>query len=102
MDNTVIEKTEARAEKNTEWRLSNSENGHFLNVVFGKDVEEAMKRQRNFSFNRFESEQLNNLRALVPELDHDYELVLDENAIGSDYMPLAADDAKQLLKVIVD
>ncbi|KRL05386.1 hypothetical protein [Liquorilactobacillus oeni] len=100
MDNTVIEKTEARAGKNTEWRLSNSANGHFLDVIFNKDIEEAMKRQRNFSFNRFESEQLNNLRSLVEGLDHNYKLVLDKKTIGSDYMPLAGSDAKPLLTAL--
>lgn len=44
MNNTVIERTEARIEKNTEWRLSNQKNGNFLDVVFCKELENTMKK----------------------------------------------------------
>ncbi|GAJ26487.1 hypothetical protein JCM15457_1416 [Liquorilactobacillus sucicola DSM 21376 = JCM 15457] len=100
MVNTKIERTEARVEKNTEWRLSNEENAHFLNVIFSKELENAMKDNRNFSFSRFESEQLNYLRPLVEKLDSDYELTLDKSVIGSDFLPLSSKDAVHLLKKV--
>lgn len=93
----MIERTEARAEKSTVWRLSNKVNGHFLEVVFDKNLENQMKRKRNFSFNRFESEQLNELHKLVERIKDNYSLVLDQNVIGLDYLPLNAEDAKSLL-----
>ncbi|KRL00916.1 hypothetical protein FC81_GL001750 [Liquorilactobacillus capillatus DSM 19910] len=95
-----MERTEARAGKNTEWRLSNGENGHFLNVIFSKEIENEMKDNRNFSFNRFESEQLNRLRPLVETLESNYELILDNNVIGSDFLPLSSKDAAHLLKKV--
>lgn len=93
----MIERTEARAEKSTVWRLSNKINGHFLDVVFDKNLENQMKRKRNFSFNRFESEQLNELHKLVEQIKDDYSLVLDQNVIGLDYLPLTAANAQSLL-----
>ncbi len=100
MNNTVIEKTEARVEKDTEWRLSNQKNGHFLDVIFCKELENTMKNKRNFSFNRFESEQLNNLHSLVDKLDGNFKLVLDENVIGLDYLPLSPDEATDLIEAL--
>ncbi|KRL36947.1 hypothetical protein [Liquorilactobacillus uvarum] len=100
MVNTKIERTEARATKNTEWRLSNEESGHFLDVVFSKELENDMKNSRNFSFSRFESEQLNYLRPLVETLDSNYQLILDKKVIGSDFLPLSSEDADHLLKKI--
>ncbi|MFT8461679.1 MAG: hypothetical protein ABF741_08285 [Liquorilactobacillus ghanensis] len=97
MNDMMIERTEARAEKSTVWRLSNKVNGHFLDVVFDKNLENQMKRKRNFSFNRFESEQLNELHKLVERIKDNYSLVLDQNVIGLDYLPLNAEDAKSLL-----
>ncbi|MFT8459314.1 MAG: hypothetical protein ABF804_02965 [Liquorilactobacillus ghanensis] len=97
MNDMMIERTEARAEKSTVWRLSNKVNGHFLEVVFDKNLENQMKRKRNFSFNRFESEQLNELHKLVERIKDNYSLVLDQNVIGLDYLPLNAEDAKSLL-----
>ncbi|KRM92060.1 hypothetical protein [Liquorilactobacillus cacaonum] len=97
MNNTVIERTEARIEKNTEWRLSNQKNGNFLDVVFCKELENTMKKKRNFSFNRFESEQLNNLHSLVSNLNGNFKLVLDEKVIGLDFLPLSADVASELI-----
>ncbi|KRM07148.1 hypothetical protein FC89_GL000466 [Liquorilactobacillus ghanensis DSM 18630] len=97
MNDMMIERTEARAEKSTVWRLSNKVNGHFLDVVFDKNLENQMKRKRNFSFNRFESEQLNELHKLVERIKDNYSLVLDQNVIGLDYLPLNAEDAKPLL-----
>lgn len=93
----MIERTEARAEKSTVWRLSNKINGHFLDVVFDKNLENQMKRKRNFSFNRFESEQLNELHKLVEQIKDNYSLVLDQNVIGLDYLPLTAANAQSLL-----
>ncbi|MDN2453454.1 MULTISPECIES: hypothetical protein [Lactobacillaceae] len=100
MNNTAIEKTEARVEKDTEWRLSNQENGYFLDVVFCKKLENTMKNKRNFSFNRFESEQLNNLHSLITELDGNFKLILDEKVIGLDYLPLSSDDAADLVEAL--
>ncbi|MFT8407377.1 hypothetical protein [Liquorilactobacillus nagelii] len=97
MNDMMIERTEARAEKSTVWRLSNKINGHFLDVVFDKNLENQMKRKRNFSFNRFESEQLNELHKLVEQIKDDYSLVLDQNVIGLDYLPLTAANAQSLL-----
>jgi N-acetyl-anhydromuramyl-L-alanine amidase AmpD len=56
-----------------------------------------MKRKRNFSFNRFESEQLNELHKLVEQIKDNYSLVLDQNVIGLDYLPLTAANAQSLL-----
>ncbi|MFT8950559.1 MAG: hypothetical protein ABF991_10135 [Liquorilactobacillus hordei] len=100
MNNTAIEKTEARVEKDTVWRVSNQENGHFLDVVFCKELEKTMKNKRNFSFNRFESEQLNNLHSLVSNLDENFKLILDENVIGIDYLPLSSEDAADLVEAL--
>ncbi|AUJ32688.1 MAG: hypothetical protein ABF483_06990 [Liquorilactobacillus nagelii] len=97
MNDMMIERTEARAEKSTVWRLSNKINGHFLDVVFDKNLENQMKRKRNFSFNRFESEQLNELHKLVEQIKDNYSLVLDQNVIGLDYLPLTAANAQSLL-----
>lgn len=99
MNNTVVEKTEARQEKDKEWTISN-EAGHFLRVIFSVSLENDMKNQRNFSFNRFESEQLNNLSPLVANLKDDYELTVDCAAVGNGFLPLDAETAQPLFKKI--
>ncbi|GBG94805.1 hypothetical protein LFYK43_12640 [Ligilactobacillus salitolerans] len=99
MNNTVVEKTEARKQKSKEWTISN-DSGHFLRVIFSLDLENNMKNVRNFSFNRFESEQLNNLSPLVPDLKEDFELTLDEGVIGNAFLPLDAKSAQPLFKKI--
>ena len=65
MSNTIIEKIDAREDKDKTWRLSDSQSGHYLNVIFDRNLEEGMKVKRNFSFNRFESEQINELTKLL-------------------------------------
>lgn len=97
MNELVVERTEARAEKNTVWRLANKKTGHFLDVIFDKGLEEKMKIHRNFSFNRFESEQLNELQKLARKINDNYQLVLDQDVIGLNFMPLSADIAASLL-----
>ncbi|GET07756.1 hypothetical protein SY111_03800 [Ligilactobacillus agilis] len=59
MNETIIKKLESRMTEAKAWRLENSETGHFLDVVFSLNLEDKMRNKRNFSFNRFESEQLN-------------------------------------------
>ncbi|GKS81590.1 hypothetical protein LPAF129_12760 [Ligilactobacillus pabuli] len=99
MNNTVVEKTEARQDKDKEWTISN-EDGHFLRVTFSVALENNMKNLRNFSFNRFESEQLNNLSPLVPSLTDDYELIIDDSVIGNAFLPLDAQKAEPLFKKV--
>ncbi|HIZ96146.1 MAG TPA: hypothetical protein H9803_05520 [Candidatus Ligilactobacillus excrementavium] len=99
MNNTVVEKTEARKEKDKEWTISNDA-GHYLRVIFSVALENNMKNLRNFSFNRFESEQLNKLSPLVAHLTDDYELKIDDAVIGNAFLPLDAQDAQSLFKKI--
>ncbi len=99
MNNTVVEKIEARKEKDKAWTISN-DSGHYLRIIFSVDLENKMKNVRNFSFNRFESEQLNNLSPIVPELKDNYELKIDEGVIGNAYLPLIAEKAKPLFKKV--
>lgn len=77
MNDTVIEKRESRSSKSKEWRMSNG-NGHFLDVIFSIDLENRLRSHRNFSFARFESEQLNKLSGIIPSLQDDYRLTIDE------------------------
>ena len=97
MDNTIIEKIDAREGKDKYWRISDSQSGHYLNVVFSKNLEDGMKEKRNFSFNRFESEQLNELSKLIPNLKSNYKLSIDSKAVGINFMPIAGNDAKDLM-----
>lgn len=97
MSNTIIEKIDAREDKDKTWRLSDSQSGHYLNVIFDRDLEEGMKVKRNFSFNRFESEQINELTKLVPHLTSDYSISIDSNAVGLAFMPVANCDAKSMM-----
>ncbi|WP_405075919.1 hypothetical protein ACI3EJ_09095 [Ligilactobacillus acidipiscis] len=99
MNNTVVEKTEARKEKDKEWTISN-EAGHYLRVVFSVALENNMKNLRNFSFNRFESEQINNLSPLVAGLKDNYELKIDDSVVGNAFLPLDAKKAGPLFKKI--
>ncbi|KRM88853.1 hypothetical protein [Liquorilactobacillus vini] len=98
MNNLTVERTEARAEKSAVWRLINQETGNFLDVVFDKGLEKAMKVHRNFSFNRFESEQINELQKLVAKISDNYQLILNQDVIGLDYLPLSADNAVTYLE----
>ena len=87
MNDTVIEKRESRSSKSKEWRMSNG-NGHFLDVIFSIDLENRLRSHRNFSFARFESEQLNKLSGIIPSLQDDYRLTIDEKAVGLAFLPI--------------
>lgn len=100
MNETLIEKIEARHSKSKTWHLSNKETGHFLDVIFNIDLERKMRTHRNFSFSRFESEQLNELMRMVPSLKNDYQLLIDQQTVGLAYLPLDHDKAKALLQQI--
>lgn len=99
MNETIIQKIEARKEKDKEWRLSNQD-GNFLNVIFSVTLENQMKQQRNFSFNRFESEQLNELSKLVPKLTANYQVQINQQTIGAGYLPLSSELALNYLQKI--
>ncbi|KRN88412.1 hypothetical protein [Ligilactobacillus ceti] len=100
MDDTIIEKIESRSEQDKEWRLSSRTTGNYVNVIFSKDLEENMKKKRNFSFNRFESEQINQLMSLVAELPGNYSLLINQDVIGLDYLPIDKATAQPLLQKI--
>ncbi|WP_178197992.1 hypothetical protein [Ligilactobacillus sp. Marseille-Q7487] len=99
MNETIVQKIESRIGKNKEWRLINKD-GHFLNVSFSINLENNMKKLRNFSFNRFESEQLNELSKLVPSLTADYNLHINQELTGSTYLPVSAENAVSLFEKI--
>ncbi|MCP0886534.1 hypothetical protein LB941_04180 [Ligilactobacillus sp. WILCCON 0076] len=100
MNETIIKKLESRMEKNKAWRLESTQTGHFLDVVFSTNLEDTIRNKRNFSFNRFESEQLNELSRLMPQLENDYRLELTSSNIGLGYLPLKADVAQPLLQEV--
>ena len=79
-------------ENKIEWRISNSETGHYLNISISRALEDAMKKKRNLSFNRFESEQINNLSHLVTNIQ--------ESNISSSYLPLKGIDALSYMKTV--
>ena len=87
-------------ENKIEWRISNSETGHYLNISISRALEDAMKKKRNLSFNRFESEQINNLSHLVTNIQEDYVLNIDESNISSSYLPLRGIDALSYMKSV--
>ena len=97
MTETVVEKIESRQNHSKAWRLSDKEGGCFLDVTFNIDLEKTMKEQRNFSFSRFVSEQLNELSKMVPSLTSNYSLAIDRAAVGPAYLPLDNAKAKPLL-----
>ncbi|MCQ2557088.1 hypothetical protein [Ligilactobacillus equi] len=99
MDNTVISKIESRLEHSKVWKISNQA-GHYLEVVFKYDLENEIRNIRNFSFNRFESEQLNALLSTVDSLEQNYRLELSQENIGSGYLPLSADKARSCFTAI--
>ena len=87
-------------ENKIEWRISNSETGDYLNISISRALEDAMKKKRNLSFNRFESEQINNLSHLVTNIQEDYVLNIDESNISSSYLPLKGIDALSYMKTV--
>lgn len=87
-------------ENKIEWRISNSETGYYLNISISRALEDAMKKKRNLSFNRFESEQINNLSHLVTNIQEDYVLNIDESNISSSYLPLKGIDALSYMKTV--
>lgn len=87
-------------ENKIEWRISNSETGRYLNISISRALEDAMKKKRNLSFNRFESEQINNLSHLVTNIQEDYVLNIDESNISSSYLPLKGIDALSYMKTV--
>ena len=97
MNDTVIEKRESRSSKSKEWRMSN---GHFLDVIFSIDLENRLRSHRNFSFARFESEQLNKLSGIIPSLQDDYRLTIDEEAVGLAFLPIGSEEAQPLMKLV--
>ena len=97
MNDTVIEKRESRSSKSKEWRMSNG-NGHFLDVIFSIDLENRLRSHRNFSFARFESEQLNKLSGIIPSLQDDYRLTIDEEAVGLAFLPIGSEEAQPLMR----
>lgn len=99
MNETIVQKIESRCDKDKEWRLSNK-NGNFLDVIFSVKLENTMKQQRNFSFNRFESEQLNELSKIVPKLTANYQVQIDNHTIGAGYLPLSSELAVNFLKKV--
>lgn len=99
MNDTVIEKRESRSSKSKEWRMSNG-NGHFLDVIFSIDLENRLRSHRNFSFARFESEQLNKLSGIIPSLQDDYRLTIDEKAVGLAFLSIGSEEAQPLMKLV--
>ena len=88
-------------ENKIEWRISNSETGHYLNIsISPRALEDAMKKKRNISFNLFESEQIKNLSHLVTNIQEDYVLNIDESNISSSYLPLKGIDALSYMKTV--
>ena len=71
---------------------------YFPIVRSAVSLEDAMKKKRNLSFNRFESEQINNLSHLVTNIQEDYVLNIDESNISSSYLPLKGIDALSYMK----
>ena len=100
MNETIIKKLESRMTEAKAWRLENSETGHFLDVVFSLNLEDKMRNKRNFSFNRFESEQLNELSKLVPAWENDYRLELNSTNVCLGYLPVSVDSAQSLLQEV--
>lgn len=99
MNDTFIEKRESRSSKSKEWRMSNG-NGHFLDVIFSIDLENKLRSHRNFSFARFESEQLNKLSGIIPSLQDDYRLTIDEKSVGLAFLPIGSEEAQPLMKLV--
>ncbi|WP_283582480.1 hypothetical protein [Ligilactobacillus hohenheimensis] len=97
MNDILIEQTEARVDHSKQWRLTDRTTSRSIIVTFDRDLETTMKVHRTFSFNRFESEQLNRLCPLVSELDANYTLNLDCETVGVAFMPLSSTQAKQLM-----
>lgn len=97
MNDILIEQTEARVDHSKQWRLTNRATSRSITDVLRRRLETTMKVHRTFSFNRFESEQLNRLCPLVDELDANYALNLDCETVGVAFMPLSSKQAKQLM-----
>lgn len=100
MNETLVEKIEARHDYSKAWRLANKENGHYIDVTFNIDLEHVMREHRNFSFARFVSEQLNELSKLTPSLTKDYTLTIDQEAVAPTYLPLTTTQAEDLLTLL--
>ena len=69
-------------------------------VIFSIDLENKLRSHRNFSFARFESEQLNKLSGIIPSLQDDYRLTIDEKAVGLAFLPIGSEEAQPLMKLV--
>lgn len=99
MSNESIERTENRQQMGKTWKIMDKDNGHYINVVFSKELEDNMKKHSQ-SFERFQSEQINAILKWVNNLDHDYILNVTEENVGKANMPLSAEKLAEAIELI--
>ena len=87
MNQTIIKKTEARKDKSKKWQLLNESNGHYITIIFSKELEDEFNKN-NHSFRQLQSEQINAVLKLMENIDRNYVLEVNSANVGESCMPL--------------